>query len=313
MNRLFKLALGGNIQKSDVEFSITSSEIDMSILTDDKKLHDSNTPWNGRYIKKPAGSNVIGSITWSKSFNGGRSRINVGVLEIRNEYRDTRVVKYLLDYFLENVIKPEQETYGKDNVFLSTQFANEDLGQFLKRNSERFGVQWVESQDFSSETNDDYYDDEEELQPTERLQSLIEALNNNGITYSQIYEDDVYVTNCSVKKFTQIAKDAGYTFNGVKGSISSNCDIKFYLDSVVGFGIADISDFVYDLNSKLVTLDGFEELKKLDLDFLEGRLETVFDENVSLECEGNRFYSVSNLITNMAMAKNKTASRLRRL
>lgn len=173
------LGIGGlddTITPSDIDILDNGGTIQVSLTqealqNEEKNLHN-NAPWSDtKYYPNSSTTSVIAFMTYSftEAPNEDNSDkmiiIQVGYLENRPEYRKTKVFEYLMNFFLEEIVKPTEQNYGKDHVFLSAMFANPQLGKVVKRyfNKKHDGAKWVDQMPAGYSTalddEDDYYED----------------------------------------------------------------------------------------------------------------------------------------------------------
>jgi hypothetical protein len=130
MSRLIKAI--GDIKSSDVDFKISDSKI-VIYLTNKDKLKEMKE-W--KYFKTSE-ENDLGFISYQKKEvlldDTKKYEIYVSYLEVNKAYKDSMIVMFLLDKFMELELNPAIQKYGEENIMIKANFANAKLNQKLTK------------------------------------------------------------------------------------------------------------------------------------------------------------------------------------
>ena len=261
-SRLRKIALGGNIQKSDVEITDNGKEIKLSLINEEKALHDINESWQGEYYSDESkqSQNVIGHIDYDLSDSDGKKIIYVNTMEVREEYRQTRAVKFLFDEFKKEILEPTIEKLGKEKVVLAATVVNADLEAFLTRVTEKMGITFF-AYGAPYGYDDVDYDDEED---DDLIVEVNEELSNNGLEVINLGDIQVnVVSDCQIEQYIDVVKKILPRLDEVYGAIDGSADIYISRDEMIKVYNMSIS-FTFKNQTKEVVFDeAFEELKDM--------------------------------------------------
>lgn len=263
MNRLRKIALGGDIQQSDIEFQYAGNNLKMLLVNNEKALHDQEESWWGTYYydRHQESQNVIGFISYSETTEKDDSfLIYVHSMEMREEYRQTRAVKFLMNEFKENVIDTAIDQFGKETVMLGAEVVNQDLSGFLKRLTDKAGIKF---KDFNTNGFDEVAEDDEN-----------NSLSQSGLNVIQDSSMEVAVQNSPMSLFI------------------NNMNEEYDLEKIIGF-IDEQANIVYGISSSYIS----KELK-FEYSSDSNEIKCRFDVYALLK-KGESF--LNNLINNLSI------------
>ena len=143
MSRLKRLnkeaiGLGGNFDLNDFEIQTSNVSFRFCLINQDKTKHEGN--YRGEFTTFT--NNEVGVISWSQAKKIG---INIDALEradfeflyvdyieVRKEYSQSNIAGIILQYFIDNILQPEIDQYGK-YLCLNALFSNQRLETLIKK------------------------------------------------------------------------------------------------------------------------------------------------------------------------------------
>lgn len=202
MNRLFKLALIGDISKSDINFIVESGIIRVEI-TNPEKIKHNEVSW-GEYYRSFARQdlpNVVGFINYSEKPTGveGKITLYVNYLEVHPKYRGTLLAKWLLEKFEDEVLNQYINQYGKENVYLGANFANQDLARMLKRVTKKMGIKWSTGMESLEQVTPDGFEEQDISMVPEEFRDIAISLSRIDASFNYTDLDGFVIHNFNIK------------------------------------------------------------------------------------------------------------------
>lgn len=276
-----------DITVSDVSFEVTNNSIIMDITNEEKFLHDPEAEVKGMYttfsenevswIQFTAQEEVFSQLDGQTGLTKFGAGVYINYLETRNEYRKTKATWLLLDEFNEKVIQPYIDKYGENEVCLSADFANDQLGRVIKKYvTQKMGIYWANKGivwDDESYVDEDYFnslsnEDEDE-------DSVISDLYDNGF---KIFEQYALIPeNKTLQDMETIFNQHDKDFDDSKLGIDGNGEIYLKSSLFDDFGFSLDLKLILNNNTEFVTIDPYV----WDNDTIKG-LKEVWDTNPNL-------------------------------
>lgn len=329
MNRLKKIALiDSQIKLQDVDFLIGQDKIEIYLTNEDVALHIGQQE-DPEYYKTPSkeiSGSEIGFINWEAKgkqflFEGDHEEdykemyyIYINFLEIRQEYRQTKCMSYLLDKFMETVVNPAIEDYGKDNVVLNASFANDQLGRVVVKKLKKMNIQWFDDLDIADIVGEANMNRNRNTAPSS--QEMQEGFSQKGIE-STIENDKIVIINQPMGKTLEACLQLRST--NVTGTITLNGDFKLALG--MGRGVYPSGDgFNFDYyffggGMKFKDVQSIEEIKSkiTNISNLINNLNVVMSDSQEVITVGNEYYYGKEFIDALnENSQQNTASKLRK-
>lgn len=331
MNRLKKIALiDSQVKLRDVDFLIGENKIEIYLTNKEVILHDGPQE-DPQYYKSPSqeiSGNEIGGINWEE---GGKKVVYEGddqddysemyviyinFLEIRQEYRQTSCMSYLLDKFLEISVNPAIKRYGKDKVALDAMFANDKLGRVIIKKLEKMNIQWLEDLGVVNVIGDIDMDQNRNNVRTYNPQDIQTNLSQKGVE-STIENDKIVVINQPMGKTLEASLQLRMT--GITGTMTLEGDVKLalaidksYYPSGDGF---NFDYYPFGGGIKFKNVQSLEEIKSkvINISNLVNNLSTVMSDSQEAIQIGEEYYYGKELIDYLnSNPQQNTASKLRK-
>lgn len=270
-SRLKKIALGGNIQESDVDYVYGEDKIRLILINEEKALHDMTKDWDGEYFHEKNSGDVIGFIQYDVYEDSDGADIFVHYLETRNEYRETRAVKFLLEEFQNQVLNKCIDKYGKENVTISADVVNEKLISFLNRWTQKIGLNFSHYDPLDGMGESTTSETPETSEQFTATKQICQALKHAGAQMHDSSDNCVTVKNFSLEVYVEIVeKYLNNSITELYGYVDmSNGDIIISYD-LDNFNKSNSSkEIFYDYINHVASLEGnFDDYIDADRDFV---------------------------------------------
>lgn len=325
MNRLKKIALiDSQVKLKDVDFLISENQIEIYLTNNEATLHDGPQE-DPQYYKSPSkeiSGSEIGFINWEASGKklileedeDGYSKmfvIHINFLEIREEYRQTKCVNYLLDKFVETIVDPAIKKYGKYNVALNASFANDQLGRVVVKKLRRGGIQWLEDLNVVEDAGEITMDSIQNNNNDYDAQKIQEDLSQKGIE-STIESDKIVVINQPMGKTLEACQQL--RIMTVTGTITLEGDLKLALTKERGFYPSgdgfNFDYYFYGGGIKFKNVQSIEDIKNkvTNLSNLTNNLNTFMSDSQEAITIGDEYFYGKELIDALNTDLQTTAS-----
>ena len=228
MQRL-KQAFIGNLKKSELRF----------------EMRDSNDyDDNGHIITMFQNDSDIGYIDYIVKDKGGY--VYVHYLYVNKYYKQTLAAKYLMEYFLENVLQPLQAK-SSIPITISADVVNEKLKKMLERVVESVGFNFKDTPYEEDENSDDDDDDDDDDEKTCKITD-----NGNFIRdYGEVdYNRPGGVYSNTEHKFTFYSGNDWLTY------LQNNVNISNLIINISNV-FRNVPDVTIELDNQAYTLDQF--------------------------------------------------------